>query len=442
MSTENPVAVINGGQWGDEGKGKVADLLAQSADIVIRAQGGDNAGHTVVNPQGEFKLHLIPSGVFNPDVLNILGPGMVISLTGLIGEVSSLAGRGFVNGRNLMIDPRAHFILSYHQQRDQGSEKSLGEVSIGTTGRGIGPAYTDKAERIGLRIGLLRDPDRCMTKLAQTLAILRERSYPGTNKQLLYPEMYEGLIGESSRMFKDLIRDSLPVVRNSLNENKRVVVEGAQGTLLDLDFGTYPDVTSSNTVVSGLLVGAGIPSTYPHRAIGVFKAYQSRVGNGGMPTELKNELGDRLRNKGNEFGTTTGRPRRVGYFDGVAAKYSAALNGYTDFAVTRIDVLTGFDPLMICRAYKRQDEAGKITDFPIDDAQLRECSPYYPLKDRFPGWEQDISRSTNTSQWPKQARAYLEALEDTIRKGAPNANLWLIGTGPDRDAFIKFYDIW
>lgn len=442
MATETPVILVNGAQWGDEGKGKVVDLLAQEADIVIRAQGGDNAGHTVVNPQGEFKLHLIPSGIFNPDAVNILGPGMVVSLTGLIGEVSTLANQGLINDRNLLIDSRAQIVLAYHQQRDQNCEEALGDSRIGTTGRGIGPAYTDKAERIGLRIGLLRNPDRCMSELAKTLTILKGRSYPGINETLLSPELYEDLIRESSKMFGESIGDSLPVIRAALGRNNRVLVEGAQGTLLDLDFGTYPDVTSSNTIVGGLLVGAGIPTTYPHRAIGVFKAYQSRVGNGGMPTELKNELGEKLRNKGQEFGTTTGRPRRVGYFDGVAARYSAALNGYTDFAVTRMDILTGLAPLKICRAYQSEpyDYFGQ-TSFPIDDSELSELNSYYRSYNLCP-WDQDISGTKNIQDWPMQALEYLRTIEYIVKLGAPKSKLWLVGTGAHRDDYINFYDIW
>lgn len=425
MNKPEVIAVV-GGQWGDEGKGKIVDTLASDADVAIRAQGGDNAGHTVVNERGKFALHLIPAGIFNPDTLNIIGAGVALNPETLIREMNELRKQG-VSVDNLLISPKAHLAFDYHRFIDRSQEIRRGANKIDTTKRGIGPTYMDKSERIGLPARLLLEPDRCLAMLKVVLDA-KKKHYGIGQEPEFEVSYYEALIKQSSKLFKDIIRPTEGVITDHLNRGSRFVLEGAHGALLDLDHGTYPMVTSSNSTVGGLLVGAGIPPMKLSRVVGVFKAYETRVGAGGMPTELLNEQGDAIREKGHEFGTTTGRPRRVGYFDGVASRYVNQINGFTDIAITRLDTLADMGELKICTAYKSGDE--QIDEFPVDDLKLSACKPVYTQTN--PGWSQDISEVQNFDDLPANVQDYCRAITATM----PGARLGFVGVGPARKDLI------
>ncbi len=411
------VIAVCGGQWGDEGKGKIVDFLAQDVDVVMRAQGGDNAGHTVVNPLGKFALHLIPAGIFNPFTENIIGAGVALNPKSLIEEMKNLEQYG-IPLDNLKISPKAHLVFEYHQQLDDMQELLKGSGRIGTTRHGIGPAYMDKAERVGLRVETLSDPDDLLDRMDRILEAQRNRlvnknfiqsieAYLNNKSSLgalcdedlgkliilasenipdsFYAEYYEELILNAQKMLAPLIADVDEIVQKHLENASRILIEGAHGTLLDLDHGTYPWVTSSNPTVAGLLLGSGIPPKYLTRSIGVFKAYQTRVGGGGMPTELNDGKGEMIRQKGHEFGTTTGRPRRVGYFDKVAFRYAMEINGFTDIALTRLDILSGVGDLKVCDRYEYEGQI--LTRFPTDARVLAKCKPVYRVEDNFEGWD-------------------------------------------------------
>lgn len=428
MENRPEVIVVAGAKWGDEGKGKIVDKLAENADVVIRAQGGKNAGHTVHNNQGEFALHLIPSGIFNPQTVNIIGSGVVLDVKALLEEIQSLEARN-ISCNNLFINPKAHLIFDYHTYLDELQETRRGACSIGTTKCGIGPAYMDKAERVGLRATLLSDPKMLMSGLADVLAQKREYLHSEQIPDSFYPEYYEELVKDAARSLSDKVRNTHEWINSHLCRGSRIIVEGAQGTLLDLDHGTYPRVTSSNTSVSGLLAGAEIPPTKLTRAVGIFKAYDTRVGMGGMPTELKNGQGNLIRERGHEYGTTTGRPRRVGYFDGVAARYSQEINGFTDFALTRLDTLSGVGQLRICRAYQC---AGQLTrHFQWEDKVLEGCTPFYEEEDYFSGWTEDLSSVRIFEDLPQEAQRYCWAIEEVA-----GTRLSYIGVGPKREDLI------
>ena len=420
MKKEPEVIAVVGGQWGDEGKGKIVDYLAIDSDVVIRAQGGDNAGHTIRNEQGKFALHLIPAGIFNPDSLNIIAAGTALNPKTLLEELASLEERN-VDTSNLIIDPKAHLAFEYHQVLDGFQEEARGDYKIGTTKRGIGPTYMDKAERIGLPAQFLLDPEAAIQHIELVLERKR-RCFPSlADKDELQADYYKPLILEANKRLESLIKPITEIVNDRLMQGQRFLIEGAHGALLDIDHGTYPRVTSSNSTVGGLLVGAGIPPRFLTKSVGVFKSYQSRVGEGGMPTELLDETGDKLREVGHEFGTTTGRPRRVGWFDGPAARYSQAINGFTDIALTKIDTLSELDELAVCKDYQNGEP------FNPDDAQLLRRTAVY---ESFDGWDTLGAKSFN--DLPESAQNYCRLVEQQI----PGARLSYIGTGPARDDLI------
>lgn len=417
--------VLVGAQWGDEGKGKITDYLAERADVVIRYQGGSNAGHTVMVGHEEFKLHLVPSGILYPGKLCIIGNGVVLDPAVLVEELDGLAARG-VDTSGLKISNRAHLILPYHKGLDAAEEEHRGAAMIGTTKRGIGPAYVDKAARTGIRVGDLLDWEEFSAKVAHNLAATNEllaKIYdrPGYDLQAILEE-YAGY----ARRLRPLIADSVRLVNRALQEGRKVLFEGAQGTLLDLDQGTYPFVTSSYPVAGGACIGAGVGPTRIDKVIGVVKAYTTRVGSGPFPTEITGPAGDALRQQGMEFGTTTGRPRRCGWLDTVILRHAAEVNGLTGIALTKLDVLTGLDPLRICTSYRYRGTVGE--DFPASLKALEECEPVY---EELPGWHEDITGARSLDDLPANCRRYIRRLEELT--GVP---VHLIAVGPRRDQTI------
>ncbi|HEX6488653.1 MAG TPA: adenylosuccinate synthase [Candidatus Dormibacteraeota bacterium] len=420
------VIVIVGGQWGDEGKGKVIDLLAARADMVIRSQGGNNAGHTVVTEDGEFKFQLIPSGILHSKCTCVIGNGVVVDPRVLIKEIEQLRERG-IDPRNLVVSDRAHMVMSYHPVFDQLEEQSRGDDRLGTTWRGIGPAYSDKVRRIGFRIGDLQK-EVFMRKKAQFVV--------GQIKNPILSELYheepiqtEALIEEYlgyAQSLDPFIKDTFPLISDALDRGDNVLLEGAQATMLDLDFGTYPYVTSSNTTAGGACAGSGVPPTKVDATVGVLKAYTTRVGYGPFPTELLDHVGDAIREQGHEFGTVTGRPRRVGWFDACVARYSARVNGATSLALMKLDVLDGVEQLRICTGYSFR---GTVQRHPMANiSHLKHCEPIYV---DMPGWLEEIGSARRWEDLPAACRAYVEAVEEQC--GAP---IDLIGVGPRRDQFV------
>jgi len=401
------IAVI-GAQWGDEGKGKVVDLLAEQARVVVRFSGGDNAGHTVINPYGEFKLHLIPSGIFSSQAVCIIGNGMVINPAVLIEEMDQLNQRG-VDTSRLFISDRAHLIMPYHVLLDGLEEESRGGKAIGTTRKGIGPAFADKVARLGIRTGDLLDKEVLMERLRLILDgknTILTKVYGASPLSL--DEVYSQYCQYGERL-APYIQETTIMLEEALNREELVLLEGAQGALLDPDFGTYPYTTSSSPLAGGGCLGAGIGPTKLSRIIGVFKAYCTRVGSGPMPTELKDETGDLIREQAHEYGTTTGRPRRCGWFDAIAARFSTRINGFTGAAITRLDILDTFPRLKICVGYKLD---GKTIDyFSSNIATLEKCQPIY---EELPGWQTPTTDIRQYEQLPVKARQYAARLEELI----------------------------
>ncbi len=422
-----PATVVVGAQWGDEGKGKVIDILASRADVVVRSQGGNNAGHTVESGGEVYKLHLIPSGILYPETLCLIGCGTVIDPKVLLEEIDGLRARG-VTCENLRIDPRAQLIMPWHIALDAMKERSLGSGKIGTTGRGIGPCYMEKAERTGLRVGDLARSDVLERKLrlageAKNEMITRLYGQPPFDLDAVL-EDYK----EYGRRLSPMIADVSVLAWKAVQGKKDVLFEGAQGTLLDLDLGTYPYVTSSHPIAGGVCTGTGIGPTCIDKVIGVAKAYTTRVGEGPFPTELDGELGDRLRNRGHEFGTTTGRPRRVGWFDAVILRHAARVNGLTGLAVNKLDTLSGLGTLRVCTAYRRSDGA-LLEDFPASLEELAECTPVY---EELPGFEGDLSACRSVDGLPAPAKAYLDRIEALC--GVP---VVMVGVGPGREQSLE-----
>ncbi len=427
------ITVILGAQWGDEGKGKITDLLAAEADLVARFAGGDNAGHTVTVGTERFALHLIPSGILYPHVTCLLGGGMVVNPKKLLAEMDGLAARGVdVSPRRLKLSGRAHLIMPYHIALDGAAEAARGGAALGTTRRGIGPAYTDKAARSGIRAQeMLRPPDlfaqRVREQTAAKNTILEE--VHGQPVLEVEPIVQEFLA--YARRLAPHITDVSEEVASALRSRKRILAEGAQGTLLDLDHGSYPYVTSSYPTIGGAMIGLGVGPQHIERVVGVVKAYQTRVGAGPMPTELVGELGERLRGTGaqpwDEFGTTTGRPRRCGWLDLVTLRYAVRVNGLTEMAITKLDVLSRFDSLQICVAYDLDGD--QIDTFPADQAVLARCQPVY---ETLPGWGGQISHVRAFADLPQQAREYVARIEDFL--GVPAS---CISVGPGRDQTIR-----
>ena len=413
--------VVVGTQWGDEGKGKITDFLSENAEVVARYQGGNNAGHTIVFHNKTYKLHLIPSGIFYDQKICVLGNGMVIDPKALVEELDYLHNEG-VNTDNLRISNRAHVILPYHLKLDALEEERKGADKIGTTKKGIGPAYMDKAARIGIRIADLLDKDVFTEKLERNLEDKNrqfERIYDteGFRLEDILEEYYS-----YGQQFAKYVCDTSVVLNDALDEGKRVLFEGAQGVMLDIDQGTYPFVTSSNPIAGGVTIGSGVGPTKINHVVGVAKAYTTRVGDGPFPTELHDEIGEKIRAIGNEYGTTTGRARRVGWFDSVVVRHARRVSGITDLSLNSIDVLTGIETLKICVAYRYKGE--RMEEFPASLKVLSECEPIY---EEMPGWKEEISHARTLDDLPANARHYMERVSQLT--GIP---LSIFSVGPDR----------
>ena len=420
-----PAFAVIGGQWGDEGKGKVIDYLAGQVAAVVRYAGGNNAGHTVVNDKGEFQLHLVPSGVCWPDVCGIIGNGVVVDPEALLEELNDLAERGIDTDR-LYLSERAHVIMPYHVALDALEEQSRGDSAIGTTGRGIGPTYMDKTARMGIRVGDLLDPESLRPLLEHTLDQKNRLITAVYNGQ---PFSVEELLEKSlawGEQLRSYVRPTEQMVQDLLAQDCTILLEGAQGTLLDLDHGSYPYVTSSSPSIGGVCTGLGLNPQAISGVLGVYKAYSTRVGSGPMPTEMFGKEADDLRERAHEYGVTTGRARRVGWFDAVAGRYSQQVNGFTGMVLTRLDILDGFPSVKICVGY--QVEGERIARFPSDTRLLGKCQPVY---EEMAGWEQPTASAAELAQLPDNARAYVSRIEELV--GCP---VQIISTGPSRDETI------
>jgi adenylosuccinate synthase len=423
-----PSLSVFGAQWGDEGKGKLIDLLSRNADMVVRYQGGANAGHTVVVGAEKYVLHLIPSGILHPSRINVIGNGVAVDPFKFLEEVRGLQKRGVkVEPSNLRLSANAHVIFEHHRLIDQLSERWRGEGRIGTTGRGIGPCYADKAARTGLRVVDLLEPEHCRSRLKAALAeknALIQRVHGETPLELeAQLDRYVSLAGE----LQPFVADTGAEVRAAYRAKKQILFEGAQGAMLDIDAGTYPFVTSSNTGSNGISAGASFPPRWIDRSIGIAKAYCTRVGEGPFPSELHNATGDRIREQGNEYGSTTGRPRRCGWFDAVAVRYALELSGADGWIVTNLDVLTGFDEIQAATRYKI--DGRETREWPSASPSFDSIEPVYA---KHPGWTEDITRTRRFEDLPKNARAYVEWLEREV--GVP---IVMLSVGPEREQVIS-----
>jgi adenylosuccinate synthase len=418
---------VIGGQWGDEGKGKVIDYLAGNVDGVVRYAGGNNAGHTVVNDKGTFQLHLVPSGICWPDVYGIIGNGVVVDPDVLVSELTEIGARG-IDTSKLFISERAHVIMPYHIVLDRLEEEARGEGAIGTTGRGIGPAYMDKTGRMGIRVGDLLDWDALVPMVERLLK----------HKNALITKIYGGEALElddvlaKCRLWADQMapyaKATEQLVQDLLAQGKKVLLEGAQGTLLDIDHGSYPYVTSSSPSIGGACTGLGLNPQAIKGVLGVFKAYSTRVGGGPMPSEIRDEEeAEEIRQKAQEFGVTTGRARRIGWFDGVAAKYSQLVNGFTGIVLTRLDILDDFDSVKVCVGYEVNGE--RVDRFPANTGLLARCEPIY---EELPGWDKPTASATQLSQLPENALAYVKRIEELV-----GCKVQIISTGPRREETIQ-----
>ncbi len=425
-----PAVVLVGAQWGDEGKGKATDLLGDRVDYVVRYQGGNNAGHTVVIGDKKFALHLLPSGILTPGCVPVIGNGVVVDLEVLFREIDGLNEKG-VDTSKLLISANAHVITPYHVTVDKVSERFLGKRAIGTTGRGIGPTYGDKMGRLGIRIQDLFDPSILRQKVEGALLQKNELLVKVYNRAAVRPqEVVDHLLSFAERL-KPMVADTALVLNNALAEGKTVLLEGGQGTLLDVDHGTYPFVTSSNPTAGGATTGSGIGPTKITGVIGILKAYTTRVGSGPFPTELFDEWGEYLRKTGGEVGVTTGRNRRCGWFDAPIARYATRINGLTDIFLTKLDVLTGIKEIPVCVAY--EVDGKRVEEVPVSQTDFHHAKPIYEL---FPGWEEDISKVKSFDELPKNARDYVLALEKLS-----GTRISAIGVGPDRNATIVRHDM-
>ena len=417
--------VVIGTQWGDEGKGKIIDVYATQSDVVVRAQGGNNAGHTIKADGVTYKLRLIPSGILNKNTLCIIGNGVVIDPKVLLGEIEGFVSKG-ISVDNLKIDKRAHIIMPYHIALDELSENMRGDAKIGTTKSGIGPCYMDKAERSGIRMCDLIDEEIFRKKLNNVLPLknaIMTKVYGGA--EMSAAEIFEEYSAYAKKLSK-FVCDTTVLVYDAIKQNKKVLFEGAQATLLDLDMGTYPFVTSSHPVAGGFCIGAGIGPTMIDSCIGVCKSYTTRVGKGPFPTELFDKTGDTIREKGFEFGTVTGRPRRCGWFDAVIMKFSVRVNSLTEIALNKLDTLSGIGDLKVCVAYKKNGEI--INDFPASIEELEGCEPIYEI---LPGFDGDISDIKEFDKLPENAKNYILRIEELL-----DTKVSIIGVGPGRDQCI------
>ncbi|MGH3322917.1 MAG: adenylosuccinate synthase [Streptomyces sp.] len=421
-----PALVLLGAQWGDEGKGKATDLLGGSVDYVVRYQGGNNAGHTVVVGDQTYALHLLPSGILSPDCVPVIGNGVVVDPAVLLSELSGLNARG-VDTSKLLLSGNAHLIAPYHTEVDKVTERFLGKRKIGTTGRGIGPAYADKINRTGIRVQDLFDESILTQKVEAALDFKNQVLAKLYNRRAIRTEqIVEELLGYADEL-RGFVADTTLILNNAVDEGKVVLMEGGQGTLLDVDHGTYPFVTSSNPTAGGACTGSGVGPTKLSRVIGILKAYTTRVGAGPFPTELLDADGEALRSIGGERGVTTGRDRRCGWFDAVIARYATRVNGLTDFFLTKLDVLTGWERIPVCVGY--EIEGRRVDELPFSQSDFHHAKPVYEF---LPGWSEDITKAKSFDDLPKNAQGYVKALEEM--SGAP---ISAIGVGPGRDETIQ-----
>ena len=423
--------VVVGTQWGDEGKGKITDFLSQDAEVIARYQGGDNAGHTIVIDGKKFKLHLIPSGIFFSEKISVIGNGVVVNPKSLVTELKYLHDEG-IKTDSLRISDRAHVILPYHIKLDRLQESSKGDNKIGTTNKGIGPAYMDKAARVGIRIADLLDKDIFAERLRVNLEEknrLFEKMYEC--ESIKFEDIFEEYY-EYGQQIKDYVTDTSVILNDALDAGKRVLFEGAQGVMLDIDQGTYPFVTSSNPVAGGVTIGSGVGPSKINKVVGVCKAYTSRVGDGPFPTELLDEVGDRIREIGHEYGTTTGRPRRVGWFDSVVMRHSRRVSGITNLSLNSIDVLSGLDTVKICVAYDLDGQ--RIDHYPASLEQLKRCKPIY---EELPGWSEDITGCRSLDELPENARDYVRRVGELV-----GVRISTFSVGPDRDQTNILESVW
>ena len=420
-----PAIVLLGAQWGDEGKGKATDILGDKVKYVVRYQGGNNAGHTVVIGDQKYALHLLPSGILTPSCIPVIGNGVVIDPAVLLEEIRGLNERG-VNTSNLKISTNAHLITPYHRTIDKVSERFLGKAKIGTTGRGIGPAYADKINRIGIRVQDLFDPSILRQKIEGALRDKNQVLIKVFNRKGIEIDDVLREYLEYAEILRPYVTDTSLLLNQALDKGEIVLLEGSQGTLLDVDHGTYPFVTSSNPTAGGASTGSGIGPTRISRVIGIVKAYTTRVGSGPFPTELFDDDGEKLRSVGGEFGTTTGRSRRTGWYDAPIARYAVRINGLTDFFLTKLDVLTGWEKIPVCVAY--EIDGKRVEEVPSSQSDFHHAQPIYEY---LPGWSEDISKARKLSDLPTNAQKYVKFLEEI--SGAPMS---AIGVGPGRDETI------
>ena len=425
-----PAVVIVGAQWGDEGKGKATDLIAGRIDYVVKFNGGNNAGHTVVIGNEKYALHLLPSGILTEGVVPVISNGVVIDLEVLFEELDALISRG-IDVSKLRVSANAHVITSYHRTLDKVTERFLGKRQIGTTGRGIGPTYADKINRVGIRIQDIFDEGILRQKVDGALDMKNHLLVKIYNRRAITAdEIVDELLSYADRL-RPLVCDTSLLLHEALTDGKTVLFEGGQATMLDVDHGTYPFVTSSNSTAGGASTGSGIGPNQISRVIGIIKAYTTRVGSGPFPTELDNEEGERLRQAGAEFGTTTGRPRRCGWYDAPIARYSARINGITDFVLTKLDVLTGLTEIPVCVAY--EVDGVRFDEMPVNQSDFHHATPIY---ESFPGWTEDISSARTFADLPANAQNYVQAIEKIS-----GARFSAIGVGPARDEIIAIHDL-
>lgn len=425
-----PAVVIIGAQWGDEGKGKATDLIAGRIDHVVKFNGGNNAGHTVVIGNEKYALHLLPSGILTEGVTPVIANGVVIDLEVLFEEIDALSSRG-IDVSKLRVSANAHVITSYHRTLDKVTERFLGKRQIGTTGRGIGPTYADKINRIGIRIQDIFDEGILRQKVEGALDLKNHLLVKIYNRRAIpVDDIVQELLSYADRL-RPMVCDTSLLLHEALAEGKTVLFEGGQATMLDVDHGTYPFVTSSSSTAGGASTGSGIGPNAITRVIGIVKAYTTRVGSGPFPTELDNDEGERLRQAGAEFGTTTGRPRRCGWYDAPIARYSARINGITDFVMTKLDVLTGLVEIPVCVAY--EVDGVRFDEMPVNQSDFHHATPIY---ENFPGWTEDISGARRFEDLPVNAQNYVRALESMS-----GARISAIGVGPARDEIIAIHDL-
>ena len=425
-----PAVVIVGAQWGDEGKGKATDLLGSRVDLVVKFNGGNNAGHTVVIGDEKYALHLLPSGILSPGCTPVIGNGVVVDLEVLFHEIDGLEARGIDTSR-LVVSANAHVIADYNRTLDKVTERFLGSRKIGTTGRGIGPTYADKMNRLGIRIQDLFDEKILRAKVEGALELKNQILTKVYNRRsVAVDEVVEELLGYVERL-RPMVADTPLLLHEALDRGETVLLEAGQATLLDVDHGTYPFVTSSSATTGGACTGSGIAPTQITRVIGIVKAYATRVGEGPFPTELFDDDGETLRKNGGEFGTTTGRPRRCGWYDAPIARYAARINGVTDFVLTKLDVLTGFEQIPVCVAYEIDGE--RVEEMPMTQTDFHHAKPIYEY---FPGWTEDISGARSLDDLPANAQAYVAALEKIS-----GSRISTIGVGPDREQTILVHDL-